>query len=989
MNILKKSWRATVFTAALLALTIGLMAADFYRVQATDLPVINKSGVLAENQIWTNDNVYVVNGTLEIPYGTTLTIEAGTIIKLSGTNDYHGININGGGQLVANGTAQSPVTFTSTRDDSVGGDSMGDGPTVGMTDDYYSAITAHKDSKLTLNHAVVRNAKVGVGVYCRYGSGARATIADSQLDSQVSIDACPPQTISLVRNGFNVPNREPIDVRNSSVDNITITGINKNTFAGSNKSRVVKISDGYIPEGTIWTVSSEDGAVILIDKSMDVRSGGTLNVSAGTIIKINHTSLYGAITVSGVLNISGSSQSPVTLTSYRDDSIGGDSDGSVSSPAVNDYATAIEGRRGQITVTHASIRYASKSLWVSCSTQVRPVSIFDSLLYSTVEADNCRDGMLSLERNVFAVEGGQAMYLKDTDISNIIMSGAGKNEFIGTGRRVVVALDRVFLPSGRSWTASGEGGATFVDVGGLSVSGSLEIKPGTVFKLHKNIYRSEGIYIEPGGMLAAGSAAGAPVIFTSLKDDSIAGDSGGDGPTTSGPTDYTTAVSIHSGASATVVNTVMSNADRAVRLDCHATNVYPVNLEDNIFKSSVEINNCLKPSSVSIKRNTFAVAADFALTAELIDLSNIVLSGPDKNIFSGSGRQATVKMKRAFIGAGQNAAFTSAYGATIMLDHYLVNEGSLTIEAGTRVKMGNEMNPDGILQISGSSLAINGTDNDPVIITSVRDDSIGGDTLGDGPTVGAAGNYRTALSAGQATLAINGAEIRYADTAIRAANSQINASGKIHHVNYGIVAQGSAKVTYRGSFSDVGEKAVRSCNWEDSCNVDAGYVDWGRAEGPFASSGDLACGNVNVSPWKTGSTTQSGQVFTSRNCFSNSRTPHEKYSDSVQAYNQRLNQKSIDCSGGMQDACDQIQRMFNCVDAAIGLATANSPFPLPGSSATEAAGTYMNAMLDGASTYVEAAVEPSPATFTLNVASRIAQVGSIWQSLASAYNSCQ
>jgi RHS repeat-associated protein len=82
------------------------------------------SGALAGDETWAGAFMHEVTGDVIVPAGATLTIEAGAVVKF----DHHlGIVIQPGGRLIALGSAAQPIWMTSLRDDSVGGDTNGDG----------------------------------------------------------------------------------------------------------------------------------------------------------------------------------------------------------------------------------------------------------------------------------------------------------------------------------------------------------------------------------------------------------------------------------------------------------------------------------------------------------------------------------------------------------------------------------------------------------------------------------------------------------------------------------------------------------------------------------------------------------------------------------------------------------------------------------------------------------------------------------------------
>ena len=73
-------------------------------------------GNLAENLTWNNPSiVYVVQHAITVPAGMTLTVGAGQIVKVLG------ISLTVDGTLSAQGTAASPVIFTSLNDNVTGG----------------------------------------------------------------------------------------------------------------------------------------------------------------------------------------------------------------------------------------------------------------------------------------------------------------------------------------------------------------------------------------------------------------------------------------------------------------------------------------------------------------------------------------------------------------------------------------------------------------------------------------------------------------------------------------------------------------------------------------------------------------------------------------------------------------------------------------------------------------------------------------------------
>ncbi|MBN1381265.1 MAG: carboxypeptidase regulatory-like domain-containing protein [Deltaproteobacteria bacterium] len=82
------------------------------------------AGSLSADETWTGDFMHHVTGHVIVPSGITLRIDPGAVVKF---NDKLGIDVQAGGKLEIQGTPAKPVTLTSIVDDSVGGDTNGDG----------------------------------------------------------------------------------------------------------------------------------------------------------------------------------------------------------------------------------------------------------------------------------------------------------------------------------------------------------------------------------------------------------------------------------------------------------------------------------------------------------------------------------------------------------------------------------------------------------------------------------------------------------------------------------------------------------------------------------------------------------------------------------------------------------------------------------------------------------------------------------------------
>ncbi len=148
-----------------------------------------------------------------------------------------------------------------------------------------------------------------------------------------------------------------------------------------------------------------------------------------------------------------------------------------------------------------------------------------------------------------------------------------------------------------------------------------------------------------------------------------------------------------------------------------------------------------------------------------------------------------------------NTTWTAAAGPYIVKSAVTVSaKVTLTIEPGTVVKF---FDTSSRLLVAGSLTAI-GTPDRRIVFTSIKDDSVGGDTGGNGPSTPAAGDWYYIGLSGRSSI-LRYTDIRYGGYGVRA---QSNAAVQIlslanHEVSYSTITNSltSAIYLYQGNAS--------------------------------------------------------------------------------------------------------------------------------------------------------------------------------------------
>jgi hypothetical protein len=140
---------------------------------------LRHSGILTADEAWLGGQVHQVTADLVIPSGRRLDLYPGAVVKLApGTS----VRVQAGGTLTALGALAQPIVITSERDDTIGGDTNGDGSTTRpAAGDWYRI---HVEGTADFDHVQVRygaGTDPATGYLIGTAGAGQVTIANSVL----------------------------------------------------------------------------------------------------------------------------------------------------------------------------------------------------------------------------------------------------------------------------------------------------------------------------------------------------------------------------------------------------------------------------------------------------------------------------------------------------------------------------------------------------------------------------------------------------------------------------------------------------------------------------------------------------------------------------------------------------------------------------------------------------------------------------------------
>lgn len=466
--------------------------------------------------------VYHALGGFAVPLGATLTVAPGAIIKFG-----PGTLLDVFGTLLVNGTAANPAIFTSLQDDSAGGDTNGNGPSVGQPGDY-----------LLLRFQDASDSSVLTGAVVRFGGGSGLP-GVLLLNANVRLQSC-----DIARCGFDAlrlqgdPRPTVADCRfldnlgvavNTSLD--AIPGFLDNVASGNVGGNYQRVNPPTISANRTIGPANLLDSVLVFANHADVPLGTTLTLEAGVIVKLLSSYL---VDVNGTLLAQGTAAQPVVFTSFTDDAHGGDTNGDGPSVGAPGQWLSMRFRptSDASTLDYVLVRYAGAAAFASVLLQQSDLVLRNSTIQAGAASGLQLQASRPTVRNCsFRDHGGTAVTGARLDaLLGFLLNGASGN----TGGDFIDASDPSPTISCTISRSNLLGNALVLSNACTIPAGvTVTLEEGVIVKPRASAF---GVFVD-GSLNLLGNAY-EPVVFTSFADDVHGGDTNKDGPSTGAPADW-------------------------------------------------------------------------------------------------------------------------------------------------------------------------------------------------------------------------------------------------------------------------------------------------------------------------------------------------------------------------------------------------------------------------------------------------------------------
>jgi len=781
---------------------------------------------IAVNTTWNTAAVYVVDSSVTVATGKTLTIPAGVVVKFG-----YGAQLIVDGSVKIAGTVTKPVIVTALSDDTIGGDTNTDGGESSPAVNDWDGFDVTPGASLTAVFLNVRYA--GGGIYS--SDAIDLAVSDSAISGGLTVyrsagSEYAARTITILRNTITDGS-----VRVGS-DNASTTAVpmqvSQNSISGS-QDFAVEISDVQLRpskltgntaahnainamavNGTLvedWTMPVNAIPVVFRQNgqwdawNVTIPKGKTLTVPAGQIVKFDGGT---QLVVDGALKVLGTAALPVVFTSLHDDSLGGDTNGNGddTSPADNTWSSIAVGPGATFAASYLTSRYGEGIT----SHDATELTLTDSALSGTVQADRSAGSefasrKISILRN--NITDGAVQVASDNTSSTAVAVQVSANTVSGAADYAFEISDARLTPSSLAGNTATNSAVNAIGLTGTLIEDwsmpasaipvvfrqntrgdqwNMTVAKGKTLTLPAGLVLKfdDGAQLTVNGAMKVLGTADQPVVVTSVHDDTAGGDTNGNGDDTAPTSTSWSSIDVTAGASfaATFLQLQHSYAgviaENAVDLSlsysaidggvsAHRSsgstfaNRKITILSNTITDGPIRVgseNASAAAVPIQVAANSVSGAEGYALQIGDVQLRPSKLTGnfATGNTINAMALSGTVVEDWTMPSTGIPIVIQQN-GFGDIWDFTVASGKTMTVPAGMIVKF-----DEGIQFYVNGTLKVMGTAAKPVVFTSLKDDTVGGDLNGDGDdTAPNEGDWYGINVASAGTLVANHLETRY------------------------------------------------------------------------------------------------------------------------------------------------------------------------------------------------------------------------------------